>query len=142
MIPIVERVLFLRGVSLFRSLSGEDLVRVAAIAEEITTPPDAWLMREGETGDALYLVVRGRVSIEKGSRAVAELGARECVGELAILDAEPRSASARALGEVLSLRIAREPFLQLIDERPELARGILQILAQRLRETTARAPGR
>jgi CRP-like cAMP-binding protein len=138
MIPIVERVLFLRGVPLFRGLSGEELVRVAAIAEEVVTPADGWLVREGELGDALYLVVRGRVSIEKGTRAVAELGPRECVGELALLDAEPRSASARALGEVLALRLERAPFLELIDERPELARGILRILAQRLRETTAR----
>jgi CRP-like cAMP-binding protein len=139
MIPIVERVLFLRGVSLFRDLSGEELVRVAAIAEEVVTQPGSWLVREGELGDALYLVVRGRLSIEKGTRPVAELGPRECVGELALLDAEPRSASARALGEVLALRLEREPFLELIDERPELARGILRILAQRLRETTARA---
>jgi CRP-like cAMP-binding protein len=142
MIPIVERVLFLRGVPLFRGLSGEELVRVAAIAEEVVTPADGWLVREGELGDALYLVVRGRVSIEKGTRAVAELGPRECVGELALLDAEPRSASARALGEVLALRLERAPFLELIDERPELARGILRILAQRLRETTARTTPR
>jgi CRP-like cAMP-binding protein len=97
-------------------------------------------MREGELGDSMYLIVAGRVAVKKGEQVVVELGERECVGEMAILDSEPRSASVEAAGSVLALKIEREDFYDLMNERPEIAQGVIKVLTRRLRHTTAQKP--
>ncbi|MBI2377586.1 MAG: cyclic nucleotide-binding domain-containing protein [Deltaproteobacteria bacterium] len=133
MISTLERVLFLKSIDLFRDMDGEELVRVAQIAAEVTFEPGAVLMSEGEIGDSLYLLAAGRVAVEKGKAKVAEIGARECVGELAMLDSEPRSATVRAIEPVLALKISRDEFCSLLDESGEIARGVIKVLTRRLR---------
>ena len=96
MIATVEKVLFLKSIDLFSQIPGEDLARVAQIAEEISFEPKETIITEGEIGDSMYLIVDGQVQVFKGSRLVVELGERECVGEMAILDSEPRSATVAA----------------------------------------------
>ncbi len=137
MISTVEKVLFLKSIDLFSQIPGEDLVRVAQIAEEIDFEPKEAIMTEGEIGDSMYLIVDGRVQVYKGSRLVVELGERECVGEMAILDSEPRSATVRALTQVAALKIEREDFYDLMTEKQEIAQGIIKVLTRRLRQTTA-----
>lgn len=140
MISTVEKVLFLKSIELFSQIPGEDLVRVAQIAEENEFEDGQPLMREGELGDSMYLIVAGRVAVKKGAQVVVELGERECVGEMAILDSEPRSASVEAAGSVLALKIEREDFYELMNERPEIAQGVIKVLTRRLRHTTAKKP--
>lgn len=125
--------MFLKSIDLFRDMDGEELVRVAQIAAEVTFEPGAVLMSEGEIGDSLYLLAAGRVAVEKGKAKVAEIGARECVGELAMLDSEPRSATVRAIEPVLALKISRDEFCSLLDESGEIARGVIKVLTRRLR---------
>jgi CRP-like cAMP-binding protein len=137
LISTVEKVLFLKSIDLFSQIPGEDLVRVAQIAEEIDFEPKEAIMTEGEIGDSMYLIVDGRVQVYKGSRLVVELGERECVGEMAILDSEPRSATVRALTQVAALKIEREDFYDLMTEKQEIAQGIIKVLTRRLRQTTA-----
>lgn len=136
MISTVERVLFLKTIDLFQQIPGEDLVRVAQIAEEMRFEPGETLLTEGELGDSLYLIVAGRVRVEKKARVITELGERECVGEMAILDSEPRSATVRAIDGVLALKIEREDFYDLLNEKSEIAQGIIKVLTRRLRRTT------
>lgn len=140
MISTVEKVLFLKSIELFSQIPGEDLVRVAQIAEENEFEDGQPLMREGELGDSMYLIVAGRVAVKKGEQVVVDLGERECVGEMAILDSEPRSASVEAAGSVLALKIEREDFYDLMNERPEIAQGVIKVLTRRLRHTTAQKP--
>jgi len=137
LISTVEKVLFLKSIDLFSQIPGEDLARVAQIAEELDFEGDEHIMKEGEMGDSMYLIVDGRVQVFKGARMVVELGERECVGEMAILDSEPRSATVRASGPVRTLRIEREDFYELMNEKAEIARGIIKVLTRRLRTTTA-----
>jgi CRP/FNR family transcriptional regulator, cyclic AMP receptor protein len=137
LISTVEKVLFLKSIDLFSQIPGEDLVRVAQIAEEVDFEPKETLISEGELGDSLYLIVDGRVQVFKGTRLVVELGERECVGEMAILDSEPRSATVRASTHVVALKIEREDFYDLITEKLEIAQGIIKVLTRRLRQTTA-----
>jgi CRP-like cAMP-binding protein len=137
-ISIVEKVLFLKSIDLFREIPGEDLARVAQIAEEVDFEPGETLLVEDEVGDSMYLIVLGRVAVSKGDRIVVELGERECVGEMAILDSEPRSATVRSLTTVRALKIEREDFYELMNEKLELAQGIIKVLTRRLRRTTAR----
>ena len=137
MISTVEKVLFLKSIDLFREIPGEDLVRVAQIAEEIDFEPKETLITEGEMGDSMYLIAAGRVEVFKGDRLVVGLGERECVGEMAILDSEPRSATVRAATPVRALKIEREDFYDLMNEKGEIAQGIIKVLTRRLRQTTA-----
>ncbi len=138
MITTVEKVLFLKSIDLFRALPGEELAQIAEIAEELPMGAGDQVFGEGEPGDALYIVVEGKVKVFKGERKLAELGERECFGEMAVLDSEPRSASVVALSEVLLLKIGREEFREILSERPEIAVGIIKVLSRRLREANAR----
>lgn len=136
MISTVEKVLFLKTIDLFRTIPGEDLVRVAQIAEEVRFEAGERLITEGELGDSLYLILAGRVRVEKNNKRVTELGERECVGEMAILDSEPRSATVQAIEPVTALKIEREDFYDLLNEKVEIAQGIIKVLTRRLRRTT------
>jgi CRP-like cAMP-binding protein len=77
------------------------------------------------------------VQVQKGDKLIVELGERECVGEMAILDSEPRSATVRTLTSVRALKIEREDFYDLINEKMEIAQGIIKVLTRRLRSTTS-----
>jgi len=136
MITTVEKVLFLKGIDLFSAVSGEDLAQIALIAEEEEREGGEVVIREGEMGDALYLVVEGKVRVRKGEREVAELGEREVFGEMALLDPAPRSATVEAVGDSTLLRIRREDFADVMAERPDIARGVIQVLTRRLRAAT------
>ena len=137
MISTVEKVLFLKSIDLFSQIPGEDLVRVAQIAEELAFEVGDTLIAEGEMGDSMYLIVAGKVAVRKGDQVIVELGEKECVGEMAILDSEPRSATVTCVAPVAGLRIAREDFYDLMNEKMEIAMGIIKVLTRRLRTTTA-----
>ncbi len=137
MITTVEKVLFLKSIDLFREIPGEDLARVAQIAEEIAFEPRETVITEGEIGDSMYLIIEGRVQIIRDNRLVAELGERESVGEMAILDSEPRSATVRSIGRVRALKLEREDLYDLMGEKMLIAHGIIKVLTRRLRQTLA-----
>lgn len=134
MITAVEKALFLRGVPLFAALPGEELAELGIIAEEVEAEAGEEVVREGETGDAMYLVVEGRVRVLRGGRELSTLGEREPFGEMALLDPAPRSATVRAETDVRLLRIGREDFEVILAERPAVARGVIEVLVRRLRE--------
>jgi CRP-like cAMP-binding protein len=133
MLSTVEKVLFLKSIELFSQIPSEDLAQVALISAEEAREGGEEIFAEGDSGDALYLVLDGRVRIHKAERQVAELGERECFGEMAILDADARSASATALGDCRLLKISREDFQEIMSEKPEIAMGIIKVLSRRLR---------
>jgi len=133
-ITTVEKALFLAGVPLFAGLPGEELAEVALIAEEVRGEPGEDLVREGDPGDALFVVVEGELGVLRGGREVSRLGPREVFGEMALLDPGPRSATVRAAGEVRLLRIQREDFTEALAERREIALGVIRVLVQRLRQ--------
>jgi CRP-like cAMP-binding protein len=133
MLSVVEKVLFLKSIELFSQIPGEDLAAVALIATEERRETGDEIFTEGESGDALFLVIEGMVRVHKGERVIADLGARECFGEMAVLDAAPRSAGVTALSDVTLLKIAREDFQEVMSEKPEIAQGIIAVLTRRLR---------
>ncbi len=138
MISNVEKVLFLKKIDLFRRIRGDDLARIAEIAEEYSYDNQDLIFNEGDMGDALYLIVSGRVKIHKGETILAELGERQCFGEIAILDSEPRSASVTALQPLLALRVKREDFGEIMQQKPEIAQGVIKVLCGRLRSANKR----
>lgn len=137
MIPIIERVMILKGSQLFRYFPGSDLAGIASLSEVVHLDADEILFNQGDEGDAFYMVVQGTVRIVRGSHELALLGPREGFGEMAILDQETRSASAVAAEPTTLLRINRDAFDQLVEQNPSVARGIYRVLTQRLRTTLA-----
>lgn len=138
MITTAEKVLFLKGIELFAAVPSEDLVGLAAITTEVTVDEEEQVFREGDRGDALYLVVEGTVRVSRGGRTLATMGEREVFGEMALLDPAPRSATATAATSVTLLRVAQDDFADLLRERPEVAAGVLRVLTRRLRTANER----
>jgi CRP/FNR family cyclic AMP-dependent transcriptional regulator len=136
MLSTVEKVLFLKSIDLFSQIPGEDLTQVAMVSVEESHEPGDEVFAEGEAGDALYLVLDGKVRVHRSDRVLAELGERECFGEMALLDAAPRSASVTALSDTNVLKISREDFQEIMSEKPEIAVGIIKVLTRRLRNAT------
>lgn len=134
MLSTVEKVLFLKSIDLFSQIPGEDLAQVALISQEENREQGEEIFAEGETGDALYLVLDGKVRVHRQERVIAELGERECFGEMAILDAAPRSATVTAISGTDLLKITREDFQEIMSEKPEIAMGIIKVLTRRLRD--------
>ena len=98
------------------------------------------IFHEGDPGDALHIVIEGGVRIvvasPKGEEAtVALLGPGECVGDLALLDGRPRSASAIASGDTKTLVVRRDDFMRWLEERPKAAFALLETLSMRVRRT-------
>jgi HEAT repeat protein len=137
-LSLMDRILFLKRVPLFAALSPSDLKQVAAIAEEATFPDGEVLAYQGEQGDAMFVIISGevRVCLEKDEQPVevARRRSGEYVGELSIVNREPRNATLIAAGDVRALCIDQKSFEGLIRERPEVSLVIIQVLSKRLRE--------
>lgn len=139
MLSIVEKVLFLKQMELFRQIPGDELARIARITREVAFAAGEALIYEGDIGDAAYLIIEGEVRVTVGGKEVASLERGQCVGEMAILDSEPRSATVTSLAPVRALKIEREDFHDILNERNEIAKGVIKVLTWRLRKELQRA---
>ncbi|MBI5527959.1 MAG: cyclic nucleotide-binding domain-containing protein [Deltaproteobacteria bacterium] len=133
MISTLEKIIFLKGVELFSQLSGEKLAQVSQIAKEVEFDRGKKIFSEGDAGNSLFLIVRGSVDVVKGDRRLVTLGEKECFGEMAILDSEPRSATIVASADVVCLELSREDFYELMADEHEIPQGIIKVLVRRLR---------
>ncbi|MBI4552552.1 MAG: PP2C family protein-serine/threonine phosphatase [Candidatus Latescibacteria bacterium] len=132
MLSIDQKCAFLKGTDLFADVPDSDLAKVAAVASEVTYAAHERLFQEGERGDALYLIVQGQVRLLKDDVEVLVRGAGECLGEFALLDDAPRSATVEALTDILALRLTRDEFHQFILDSTVI-RGIYKLLTRKLR---------
>lgn len=109
--------------------------------ETVQVQKGAVLMVEGETGQCAYFVVKGRLLVEKeleGKKVVlGEIGAKDIVGELAILDNTPRSASVSALEDTVLIVLDRERIRTIIRRSPEIAEVIMKLICHKLRQNHA-----
>jgi CRP-like cAMP-binding protein len=137
MIPLIEKVMILKGSKLFRNFAGNDLAGIASLAKVVHLSAEEVVFQQGDEGDAFYMVVQGGIRIHRGGTELALLGPREGFGEMAILDQETRSATATAAEATTLLRIDRPSFDRLIEQNPAVARGIYRVLTERLRNTLA-----
>jgi HEAT repeat protein len=133
----IERMLELRRVPLFERLDPEDLQRVAAVADERTFAPGGAIVTEGEVGNELFVILEGRVRVERvetdGSiRQIRTYEQGDHVGELAVLLDRPRVATVVAEGEVRTLVIDGDGLRSILRERPEATMAMLQTLAERI----------
>ena len=137
----VEKVIILKSVAIFHALPEEHLVELAGILRQREAHAGELIIREGDLGTSLFVIVDGRVRVHRGEREIAQLGTRDVFGELAALDPEPRSASITALEDTMLFELEGEALYELMADHVEAARGIIRVLCGRLRSETARGPG-
>lgn len=135
-LSIMERILFLQRVPMFSELPPVELKQVAAVAWENFYTEGDLIARQGESGDAMFIIVEGKVKVyaEETDEELALRGPGEYVGEMSIISQEPRMASLRAAGDVRMLCIGQKEFEGIIRERPETSLAVMRELIVRLKE--------
>ena len=130
----------LRSVPLFASLDDEGATGLRERLELELKPAGSVLFKQGDVGDAMYLIEDGRVRIfindEDGDEVtLAELGGGDFFGEMAILDGKPRSAYATIVTDSRLAVLSREHFLDFVRQNPDVALTMLSAITDRLRQT-------
>ncbi len=134
MLLAVERVALLRHVEIFAHTPGRVLAGLAHVLEEVEFPAGAVLMAAGAVEDWLFIVIDGEVEVVRPDRRI-RMAAGSVVGEMEVLDAQPRSATIVAVTPVRAFRLHKSGFDEAIRLRPEIAVGVITELVRRLRET-------
>ena len=132
-VSALERVMVLKSTALFAHTPENVLSSIVPIMKEVTFGEGQEIFAKGDLGNSLFIVHDGQVGVFNGGQALATFGPGDFFGELALLDAEPRSATAAALSEVLVFRLDQEDFYDVMEERGEVLRNILRLLCQRIR---------
>ena len=132
-----EKISSLEQVPLLAGCSPAVIEKVAAATGEQAFAPGQAVVQQGQVGNGLYIVVSGAVRIVAGSEELARLGPGEFLGELSVIDQQPRSASAIADGPTVCLALASWDLFDLLAQDSELALNLLRGLAARLRDADA-----
>jgi CRP-like cAMP-binding protein len=126
------KVELIRTVPLFSRLSKQALGQVAGIADEIDLPKYTELMREGERGREFLVLLDGSAEVRKRGRKINTLGAGDFVGEIALVTRSPRTATVTTTSPIRALVISDRDFATLLRNSPQVSRGILEALGERL----------
>jgi CRP-like cAMP-binding protein len=122
----------LRALPLFSNLSTRHLRQVAKLAQSVEFTPGDFVVHVGEPGDAFFLIVSGKAKVIGRPRA-RNLGPGDFFGEMGLIDGEPRSATVVATTELHAMKLARRPFMKLLEQEPRVAIKLLAELAARVR---------
>jgi CRP-like cAMP-binding protein len=132
----------LRKIPLFAKIEPARLKLLAFTSEHLQFMPGESICRQGEQGDAAYIVLEGSADIivqsERGPVKVATVGRNDIVGEIAILCDVPRTASVTATTPLMALRVSKDGFFNLVTQFPQVGVEVMHELASRLHQTTAR----
>lgn len=136
-----DEVEMLRRVPLFSQIAPAKLKLLAFASERMTCRDGQNLFRQGDVGDAAYVILAGTAEIivhsDGGEIKVADVGSNSIVGEIAILCDMARTATVRATSRLEVLKISKDNFLDLMRDFPDMAVEIMRVLADRLNHTTA-----
>lgn len=124
-------------IPLFAGCSTRDLDRLARATDEVTLSMGTALTRQGDIGREAFVLLSGTAEVQRDGATVAELGPGAVIGELALLDGGPRTATVVATTDVGVIVLNRPAFNAVLDEIPTLAHQLLVTLAHRLRAADA-----
>lgn len=140
-ISIPDKILRLKGINIFEGLSVSELAAIASVTEEVDYPVDEIVIREGESGDTMFLIIKGVVSVikdakEEGGREIelARIGTGDYFGEMALFEDAVRSATIRTAEEARFLILHKQEFTEIVREYPQIALHICKALSARMRE--------
>jgi CRP-like cAMP-binding protein len=124
----------LRTIPLFSGCSERSLGVIAGITRETTYPAGSDLVREGDPGESLILIRTGDATVVQGGRTLRRLGPGDFLGEIALIDGRPRTATVTATELIEALVIDRSGFTRLMDEFPVIRFDLVSALTERLRQ--------
>lgn len=120
----------------FSAIDHDALEAIAARATEAHFPARQPIVRQGEMGNGLFLIVEGSAEVIRDGNLVTRLGPGDLVGELSVLDRAPRAANVVAIEPTRCLALAAWDLEALIDADPKIALALLRALARRVRSTS------
>jgi CRP-like cAMP-binding protein len=127
-----HKVDLLRKIPLFGACSRKELEAIARVADELALPEGRVLMRQGERGRELVVLVDGDATIERNGRKIATRSAGDFLGELALVTGRPRTATVTAATDLRVLVIERQSFDHLLSDVPTIAVKVMRAVAERL----------
>jgi CRP-like cAMP-binding protein len=125
-------------VPLFSSLSKKEIRQISNLATPLEQPAGAVLVKEGKVGHEFIIVLEGEIEIRKGDQVIATRGPGSYIGEIALIDHRPRTATVVATTPVSIEVIGQREFAELLAEVPELSQQILATVAARLADLAAK----
>lgn len=135
-----EKLDLLHRIPLFSGFDRRRLERLGMLADEVDVAADKVLMRQGETGTDMMVLVRGSVAVERDGERVNTLGPGDFFGEIALVDGGPRTATVTATEPSTLLVITHRDFHSMMDEFPEVAGQVMNALANRVRTLDPESP--
>jgi hypothetical protein len=138
-ISITDKILHLRSINIFEGLSVGELAAVASVTEEAVFPPGDVVIKEGEPGETMYLIIQGEVAVIKAQGTDSEIEldrirSGDYFGEMALFEGQARAATIRTLEESRLLVLHKQEFTEIVREYPQIALQICKVLGQRIRE--------
>ncbi|MBA2281602.1 MAG: cyclic nucleotide-binding domain-containing protein [Actinomycetota bacterium] len=131
----------LASIKLFSALSRKELQRIAKASDEVKVKAGHELVRQGEVGREMFVIVEGEATVKRNGRKVATLGPGGTVGEFSLLDKGPRTATVVADTDATVLVLGAREFTGLLDDVPGLAHKVLAALAGVVRDLDAKVYG-
>jgi len=133
MAPKDPKIELLKSIPLFSGLAGRELERIAQLMDEVDVPAGKVLMRQGELGAEMFIVLTGRFGIERDGRSVGERGRGDTLGEISLLSEGPRTATVTALESSRLFVLGHRAFHSLMDVSPAIRLHMLDVVTRRLR---------
>ncbi len=125
----------LRKIPTFEQISDEDLKKVSKTASVTSLRPGKYVIKAGDIGDSMYVIVQGSAYVlihnEEGETIVDQFGAGDYFGEMSLMSGEPRTASVRTVSSTILVRIDRKPFLDFLENNPEIKSIAWDVFGQR-----------
>jgi HEAT repeat protein len=139
MLNTMEKIIHLKKIQVFTGLQVRELTAISSITKEMEYAKDAAIIREGDMGEVLYLIIEGEVSViqdhgKPSERVLAKIQSENYFGEMALFDSQPRSATIVANKPTRVLELGKFEFEEIMQEFPQIAISICQVFSERLRE--------
>lgn len=135
-----EKLDLLGRIPLFSGFDHRRMQRLGMLADEVDVPTGKLLMKQGENGSEMMVIVSGSVAVERDGERLNTLGAGDFFGEIALIDGGPRTATVTAEEPTRLLVITHREFHSLMEEFPEVAAQVLNALAHRIRRLEPDTP--
>jgi CRP-like cAMP-binding protein len=140
MAPRDEKLDLLKSIPLFAGFGRRELTRLGMLSDVIDWPAGRVLMREGDLGAEMFVIVRGHAEVERAGRVIGEATNGDVLGEMALVDEGPRSATVTLTEPSRLLVVGHREFHALMDEMPTVRVQVLESLARRVRQLDPDVP--
>jgi len=129
----IEKVIYLQRIEMFADIPSEQLAHLASITQAVRGQKGDILFKEKDASHSMYILVHGRVVLEREGKIARELTDETAFGVWGFFDQEPRLVTAKVIEDSLLLKIMSNDFFDLLEERVHLSHGLLKYFAKRIR---------